>query len=259
MKAINRKSKIKILWKVWRGVNKISEDFNSLNTHLEVFLVGGCDTYAMGHVINREVEPGYDVIEIDVYPNTLAEGAYNLKALWTKNQGRDVLTSMRSGVFGITSNVEEAEVKDEEVRLVSMVESYGRDGMSAFETAVLRGVNHGYTSEKEWADNFKTIDVVQERGASSDKVMSQKAVTDELAELDSKISSGGNGGHGSYTHHVDVKGSVWEIKHSLGGFPILTLLDETMNVFYADIEYVDTNTVKVKMSIPVKGRAICVI
>lgn len=161
MKAINRKSKIKILWKIWRGVNKISEDFNSLNTNLKVFLVGGCDTYAMGHVINREVEPGYDVIEIDVYPNMLAEGAYNLKALWTKNQGRDVLTSMRSGVFGITSNVEEAEVKDEEIRLVGMVESYGRDGMSAYETAVLRGANHGYTSEKEWADNFKvTGDII---------------------------------------------------------------------------------------------------
>ena len=148
MKAINSKSKIKILWKIWRGVNKISEDFNSLNTNLKVFLVGGCDTYAMSHVINREVEPGYDVIEIDVYPNTLGEGAYNVKALWTKNQGRDVLTSMRSGVFGITSNVEEAEVKDEEIRLVSMVESYGRDGMSAYEIAVFRGVEA--SSEKEW-------------------------------------------------------------------------------------------------------------
>lgn len=156
MKAINRKSKIKILWKIWRGVNKISEDFSSPNANLKVFLVGSCDTYAMGHVINREVEPGYDVIEIDVYPNMLAEGVYDLKALWTKNEERNVLTSERSGVFGITDSVEEAEVKDEEVRLVSMVESYGRDGMSAYETAVLHGVNMGVTSEKEWASVLRS-------------------------------------------------------------------------------------------------------
>jgi hypothetical protein len=75
---------------------------------------------------------------------------YDLKAIWVKNNGRNVLTSIRSGVLAITDSLEEAPVQDEEVKIASYVESFGRDGMTAYETAVMRGINGGITSEVEW-------------------------------------------------------------------------------------------------------------
>ena len=150
MKKINIASTIKIYWKVWRGANKVSENFDSLNTNLKVFLVGSGNTYVTEHIINKEIDPGYDVIEIAVSSNMLEAGVYDLKAIWKKNDGRDFVASRRSGVFGISLD---GEVKEEEIRLVSYVESFGSDGLSAYETAVMRNLNNGISSEVKWVGN----------------------------------------------------------------------------------------------------------
>lgn len=150
MIKVNRSSKIKIYWKIWRGVNKASEMFDA-KSNLRVFLVGSSNTYNISPVINKDVDPGYDVVEIEVPQLTLVYGAYDLKALWQKNDGRNLHMSMRSGVFGVADDYE-VPVEDKTLRIVSYVESYGRDGLSAYESAVMRGLNRGMLSEVEWLE-----------------------------------------------------------------------------------------------------------
>lgn len=150
MIKINRSSKIKIYWKIWRGVNKASEVFDA-KSNLRVFLVGSSNTYSISPVINKDVDPGYDVVEIEVPQLTLDYGAYDLKALWQKNDGRNLQMSLRSGVFGVADDYE-VPVEDKTLRIVSYVESYGRDGLSAYESAVMRGLNRGMLSEVEWLE-----------------------------------------------------------------------------------------------------------
>lgn len=145
MKKINVNSKITINWKIWRGVNKVEEDF--VGSNLRVFLIGTENTYylipkAKGGVVTMTIAPG-----------TLAAGSYDLKAIWEKNGGRTLMSSTRSNIFGITE-AEEADQKNEVMQIVSYVESYGRDGLSAFEIAVLRGLHRGCSSEAEWINSL---------------------------------------------------------------------------------------------------------
>lgn len=144
MKTININSNITINWKIWRGVNKVEEDF--VGSNLRVFLIGTENTYylvpnAVGGVLTMTIAPG-----------TLAAGSYDLKAIWEKNGGRTLMSSTRSSIFGITET--EAPERYEEMNIVSYVESYGRDGLSAYEIAVLRGLNRGCRSEAEWINSL---------------------------------------------------------------------------------------------------------
>lgn len=133
------------------GSNKVSEDFHSLNTELKIFLVGSGNKYYIAPIINRVIEPGYDVIEIEIPSGMLEEGAYDLRAIWWKNKGRNLLTSNRCGIFGITDSIEEAPIEDlVEMKIASYTENFGRDGMSAYETAVMYDLHLGIASEKEW-------------------------------------------------------------------------------------------------------------
>lgn len=187
MKTINKGSKITIYWKIMRGVNKITEQFDNLNTNLRVFLIGA-NVYNVKPKINKEIEPGYEVLEITIPAYTLETGAYNLKAVWSKNQCRNFLTSERDGIFGITDTILEAPIQDETLKIASYVESYGRDGMSAYETAVMYGLNQGIDNEREWVEhNLTKSDIAQSTGYSTTMVMSQDSVTEAIRNSVSNI------------------------------------------------------------------------
>lgn len=189
MEVVNQKTNIKIYWKIFRGENKVSEDFNNSCTSLNVYLVGACDKYVYTPKVNTTIEPGYQVLEIDIPANSIREGAYDIKAIWKKNE-RTILTTSRCGVFGLTDSTEEAAVEDlKTIRIASYVESYGRDGMSVYETAVMYGLNQGINSEREWLEhNLTQSNVVQTTGSSTTDVMSQAAVTEAI------LTGGGGGG-----------------------------------------------------------------
>lgn len=215
MEVVNQKTNIKIYWKIFRGENKVSEDFNNSCTSLNVYLVGACDKYVYTPKVNTTIEPGYQVLEIDIPANSIREGAYDIKAIWKKNE-RTILTTSRCGVFGLTDSTEEAAVEDlKTIRIASYVESYGRDGMSAYETAVMYGLNEGIVSEKEWIENtISRINIVQTAGYSEQDVMSQKAVTEAILN---HTGSGSGGGsvvipQGSITTEMLGSGSVTKDK-----------------------------------------------
>lgn len=205
MKTINIHSNIRIYWKIWRGINKVSEQFDNLNTELRVFLVGSGDTYWLKPTINTTIDPGYDVLELNIDAGRLGVGAYDLKAIWKKNEGRDVLTSMRSGIFGITDNRDEAPIQDEEVRIVSYVDSYGRDGMSAYETAVFRGLNDGSISEKEWIEGLEAPDIADVNVTVDNKTGKPSATASIVDSVLNLHFTGlkGEDGEGEYVEIVD--------------------------------------------------------
>lgn len=265
MEVVNQKTNIKIYWKIFRGENKVTEDFHSLNTELKIFVVGSGNKYYITPIINRVVEPGYDVIEIEIPSGMLEEGAYDLRAIWWKNKGRNLLTSNRCGIFGITDSAEEAPIEDlVEIKIASYTENFGRDGMSAYETAVMYDLHLGITSEKEWvmqetvriqneearkaaesnrASNESTRvsnenqrianenerkaaeeerqaayqsklgkeDIVQTTGSSTEKVMSQKAVTDAL-----KNAGGGGGSSVTIVNNLTEGGADKALSAEMG-------------------------------------------
>jgi hypothetical protein len=155
------------------------------------------------------------VLEIDIPANSIREGAYDIKAIWKKND-RTILTTSRSGVVGLTDSTEEAAVEDlKTIRIASYVESYGRDGMSAYETAVMYGLNEGIVSEKEWIENtISRINIVQTPGYSEQDVMSQKAVTEAILNHSGSGSGGGSAviPQGSITTEMLRNGSVTKDK-----------------------------------------------
>jgi hypothetical protein len=191
MIKVNKSSEIAIYWKIWRGVNKNTEVFDG-KSNLKVFLIGTDDTYSLSPSVSKDAD-GCSILEMTIPENTLAYGAYDLKAIWKKNDGRTLMMSMRSNIFGIAAD-EEAPVRYEEIRVVSYVESYGRDGLSAYELAVMRGVISGI-SEVKWLeamslDKWITTDMIGDEAVTLPKLSSdvQKSVKD-VSEIKGQVTA----------------------------------------------------------------------
>jgi hypothetical protein len=59
----------------------------------------------------------------------------------------------------------------------------------------------------------------------------------------------------SYTHIQSASSDEWAITHNLGFAPSLTLFDSAGSQLEADVEYPDSNTVVVHLSVPLTGAA----
>lgn len=155
MKTLLKGSEIEIQWRVIRGINKNSERF--MDADLRVFLIGS-DKKVIPHKIVRDGM--YDVISL-IIPNDLQTGVYDLKAIWIKNRNtvsNIVPTlqyrseSVKTGVFAVTDSPSEVTCECDSIVLMSYVDGFGRDGMSAYEIAVFRGLT--LLSEKDWISSI---------------------------------------------------------------------------------------------------------
>lgn len=145
-------------WRIIRTANKISEDFTG--AVLKIFLAGPDNVYSTSYDIVSV--DGYNEIHLSVDSSTLSTGVYDLKAVWIKNKNSipDVVNnqfmsvSRRGGVLAVTNDPSEVTLLplDNTIKVMSYVESYGRDGMSAYELAAFRGVLPEGMSEVEWAN-----------------------------------------------------------------------------------------------------------
>ena len=59
----------------------------------------------------------------------------------------------------------------------------------------------------------------------------------------------------NYTHIQGVADTIWNITHNLGKYPSVTVLDSAMNEVEGDVEFIDTNTVKIVFSATFSGTA----
>jgi hypothetical protein len=81
------------------------------------------------------------------------------------------------------------------------------------------------------------VDVVAELGLAT-----RGYVEERLAKL-------------TYVHRQDVPADLWEIRHDLGKFPSVEIVDSANQVVHGDIEHVNQNKVVVRFTHKFSGRA----
>jgi hypothetical protein len=59
----------------------------------------------------------------------------------------------------------------------------------------------------------------------------------------------------TYVHRQDVPADVWEIRHDLGKFPSVEIVDSANQVVHGDLEHVSPNKVVARFSHKFSGRA----
>ena len=177
--------KIRVEWTILKGTSPVREDFR--RALVKVFLIGNCEKY----LLEAAAERGTLMIDI---PEGLEPGLYSLEAIWVKNAGhpgrhdRDLCRSMKQDLFAITEFEEEATNLPEGtvvLKAKSSTATYGYDGLSSYELAVLRGEWNG--TEGEWLKHQRYVSVLDGRGDSEVDTMSQKSITEELVKHDTAI------------------------------------------------------------------------
>lgn len=181
MLTIYKDRLIHIEWTIYKGTSSVREDFT--RALVKCFLIGPREKY----LVNATAQSGTLYIEL---PQGLEEGAYSIEAIYVKNQGnltprceplspcnapdyrrtpyppfkphdaryndRCIMRSRRDCLFAITEYEQEEEgvptASSGEVtlRFSTSTSSYGYDGLSAYEIAVMRGDFNG--SEKEFIE-----------------------------------------------------------------------------------------------------------
>ena len=143
--------KIHVEWTVFKGKSFVHEDFT--RALIKVFIAGVGERYLLPAKECR------GTLFVDV-PEGIPEGVYSLELIYVKNMGnlkdcrfndRCFMRSRVDSAFAITEYQQEATEPDEDeitLRYKSQVASYGYDGLSAYEIAVLRGDWNG--TEGEW-------------------------------------------------------------------------------------------------------------
>ena len=58
-----------------------------------------------------------------------------------------------------------------------------------------------------------------------------------------------------YLHTQSVASDTWTVKHSLGKYPAVTVVDSAGTVVIGDVEYIDTNTCVLKFNGAFSGKA----
>lgn len=133
----------------------------------------------------------------------------------------EVQIIVEESIEQVLINVNEAEdtVDDIAIEVFETMGVNGVDGLSAYQIAV----NAGFVgTEEQWIASLKGAD--------------------------------GTPG-GSYTHNQGVPESVWEIEHNLGFYPNATVVDSGGTKVIGDVEYIDTNNIKLTFSGAFSGKA----
>lgn len=179
---------IHVEWTVFKGKTLVHEDFS--RALIKVFLAGAGERYLL------EAAECKGTLHFDC-PEGLPEGVYSLELVYVKNMGnlkngcyndRCFMRSRIDNAFAVTEYQGEATYPgDDDVTLEykSQVASYGYDGLSAYEIAVLRGDWNG--TEGDWVESRLGVVLKQETGTSTSEGMSQDAITRELEKLQQQI------------------------------------------------------------------------
>lgn len=181
MLTIYKDRLIHIEWTIYKGTSSVREDFT--RALVKCFLIGPREKY----LVNATAQNGTLYMEL---PQGLEEGTYSIETIYVKNQGnltprrenlspgnapdyrrtpyptfkphdaryndRCIMRSRRDCLFAITEYEQEEEgvptASSGEVtlRFKTSTSSYGYDGLSAYEIAVMRGDFNG--SEKEFIE-----------------------------------------------------------------------------------------------------------
>ncbi len=152
-------NQITLHWTVFRGVSACPEDFS--RSKVVCLLDSHSNKIPVGVEVVQGGKGSYLSLAV---PTGLSEGVYDLQAVWTKNEGRSIARSRIDGAFAVTQNAEESTDKggaslETVLRFHSSAGTYGYDGLSAYELALLKGLTT--KSETKWVE--EQIDTAVER------------------------------------------------------------------------------------------------
>ena len=158
---VHQGNKISLKWTVKKGAGLALEDFSRAVVRL--FLINSEDRIYVPCTVD-----GTGLIEAEIDTESKArwpESAYSAELVWVKNLGPDksrcLQRSRADNLFFLTSNQNEADSTQAPVVLTiqTVAHSYGYDGMSAYESAVL----HGYMgSEADFYNETIAYEIVNE-------------------------------------------------------------------------------------------------
>ena len=76
--------------------------------------------------------------------------------------------------------------------------------------------------------------------------------------IGSIITIGGAGGSDkNYSHIQDVPSTLWTVSHNLNKIPSVTILNNSGEEIYADINVINNNTIQILFTMSIAGKAIC--
>lgn len=196
MLYVTRNREIIFNWYLYEGTNKRVVDFTEIpGCRPTAFLVNkkGQYTYRLEYQFDASAVP---FVRIVIPKDSLAPDIYDMKIIWEVPEEKDIRLRLRhnnrflavshiTGVMKITSNTSEDNtglpVGETLVRTVkSLSESFGYDGLSAYELAVLR---KGYTgTEEEYITQFERVPLY--RTADTDLPDDERALSSLRAYRD---------------------------------------------------------------------------
>lgn len=77
-----------------------------------------------------------------------------------------------------------------------------------------------------------------------------EVVVSEIGQKGDKGEAGGN-----YTHSQDIPSTTWNITHSLGFYPGVTVVDSANSVVEGGVQYIDENSLTLSFSAAFGGKA----
>ena len=163
MKYVGSNQRINLSWTISRGASKVKEDFR--RSSLFVFLTSNNEQIPLNYTLSENVITS-------TLPTGFPEGVYGLLAVWFKSAcnpfegGNDVSLpplgrmsrSQVDDLFGITAVSNEADHSESSavnIEVRSMVATYGYDGLSAYEIAVISGQTA--LRQSEWVSNITEL------------------------------------------------------------------------------------------------------
>lgn len=163
MKYVGSNQRINLSWTISRGASKVKEDFR--RSSLFVFLTSNNEQIPLNYTLSENVITA-------TLPTGLPEGVYGLLAVWFKSAsnpfegGNDACLpplgrmsrSQVDDLFGITAVSNEADYSESSavnIEVRSMVATYGYDGLSAYEIAVISGQTA--LRQSEWVSNITEL------------------------------------------------------------------------------------------------------
>lgn len=163
MKYVGSNQRINLSWTISRGASKVKEDFR--RSSLFVFLTSNNEQIPLNYTLSENVITA-------TLPTGLPEGVYGLLAVWFKSAsnpfegGNDACLpplgrmsrSQVDDLFGITAVSNEADYSESSavnIEVRSMVATYGYDGLSAYEIAVISGQTT--LRQSEWVSNITEL------------------------------------------------------------------------------------------------------
>ena len=171
-------NQLTIEWTIYRGVSKTKEDFG--RSELAAFV------FNKRYRAFVACEQSEGVLTLHI-PADLPAGTYSLHAIWTKNKERSIQRATAEQVFAVSEYAGDATYHggaptEDPLKVMSSAGTYGYDGLSAYELAVLYGKTT--KSEEEWVQSAVDTAEAEDKRCRNETFRQQAEQSRQQAETE---------------------------------------------------------------------------